>query len=705
MRSLPFALLLASAPSLAWEFTESEPIEMPGDVQGLVAAPMGPRDVVVAMGDDTSWIVDVAHGEVVRSLDRGGRAAVLLDVDGDARDDLVGCGASGLWSVPWAGRYGGEATTYDLRECTEVVVVRANGLSYVVAAGPGWISAFDPSAQGLVRSPEQSIPALEGTPLLAAHNDLVGYAVVGGDTVYEHGPIGMSTFATGGPIGDLAWARRSWTWSLPDTYTVADHTNRQTPVPDVKWLLPSVDQLLVVGDGVSTWLTGDEVEAHATPAGVRHVALAELNGDYCADVIVSDGRAIRGLTGSCTDAVTTLPPAQDTTPQTTQDGPAPGPRLRTPRVQRRRMVMGVEVPSFLGREQVTPLERSRRQQHVVVGSGWAMGATLGPTEVQIPFFPALALGYEFGGPHARFFAGLDSAALFFWILPDGEGGGIHLANATFGATFGSPTLRAGPFITGGLLNYGAGLRAALTPWTAGGSSKGIEARLTVFGPATGEVMILYVWSQPVRGRKAIRNELDPPEPEDETEYPELTRVQARAEPKRPTRAAMPVCGRFSVGAGAAVSLSSTVYSWTHVGANNTVAVGGSPAVALTCDSDFGPKRPLSLFIGMESAPFLRYLLYQGGATGTDRLSHFGTVSVGATVGGERFSIGPMGVAGIWELGGGARTVIGLHTDRQGLRHQIELRAWALYKGAPAGEAFLLYGFSFDPWKKPAFRED
>ena len=62
--------------------------------------------------------------------------------------------------------------------------------------------------------------------------------------------------------------------------------------------------------------------------------------------------------------------------------------------------------------------------------------------------PALSVEFEFGGSRVRGFVGGDSAALFFWVGDRGRG--IHLANLTAGMTFGSPRLRTGPFVTGGI---------------------------------------------------------------------------------------------------------------------------------------------------------------------------------------------------------------------------------------------------------------
>ena len=177
----------------------------------------------------------------------------------------------------------------------------------------------------------------------------------------------------------------------------------------------------------------------------------------------------------------------------------------------------------------------------------------------------------------------------------------------------------------------------------------------------------------------------------------LARISAASKP--PVRSGMPVCGRLTASVGMASALSSTRYSWNFVGSSAPVAFTGSPAVSLSCESGSAPGRVFESFIGMESAPFLRYF-----GTGDSVLHHFGTVSGGLMVGSDTLRAGPIGTAGIWVLGGGARVAAGLHTDRQGLRHVLELRSQMLYQGAPSGHFMLMYGVSFDPWRDPVFRE-
>jgi hypothetical protein len=364
--------------------------------------------------------------------------------------------------------------------------------------------------------------------------------------------------------------------------------------------------------------------------------------------------------------------------------------------------LGVKVPSFLGRRNATAPERLRRQRYVIVGSGWAMGSTLRNVWFQIPFFPALSVGMEGGGPHVRWFVGGDSAALFFWVI-EGGGGGIHLANLSAGVTFGSPRLRAGPFATAGLIAAGAGLRTVFTPWADGWNTfKGVELRLTWFYPATGEVMLLYVWSQPTRSADRPARGL-PSAPVDPV-LPGWTALDVDPEQARADGADLPAyapiregrgrarlgCHRFSAGLGAAVGASSTRFSWEFVGTDVPLTASASPALSLGCESQ---GRRGGLFLSAETAPLFSYL-----TKSDERLHHMGSHSVGWMLGGDAVRVGPIATAGMWVLGGGVRLVARVGRDRHGSDHHLDLRAIGLVPSAPAGQLMVLYGVSFDPWR-------
>jgi len=253
--------------------------------------------------------------------------------------------------------------------------------------------------------------------------------------------------------------------------------------------------------------------------------------------------------------------------------------------------------------------------------------------------------------------------------------GAHLLDLSLGVAAGSPRFRAGPFVTGGLYSVGAGLRAVLTPWRVSPTELGgLEARLTWFTPATGEVMLLYVWSEarraPSQGRRS-------------THLPATGVV-----PGGPI-----VCSRLGAGLGAALSASGTGEAWEFVGSGQPIAVGGSPLVSVSCD--MGGEHAGAM-VSAQIAPLLRYLTGNGQAQ-----HHLGTVSMGWMVGSPGVRFGPVATIGFWEAQAGARAVADVWVDREGLHHRVELRAGLLTSSVGAGEASLAYVVSYDPRGKPS----
>ncbi|MBW1880718.1 MAG: hypothetical protein JRJ84_20370, partial [Deltaproteobacteria bacterium] len=255
-----------------------------------------------------------------------------------------------------------------------------------------------------------------------------------------------------------------------------------------------------------------------------------------------------------------------------------------------------------------------------------------------------------------------------------------------------------------------------TPWDNGDTFKGVEVRLTWFYPSTGEVMVLYVWSQPMRqprhrdgGRRRAR--VSPPpdpvapaaeEPGEEPGEDTTDKKRVRDEPERipvvasgrkaPPRKVpgMVACRRFGASVGVAGGGSSTRYSWEYVGSDMPISPSISPVVALHCETG---GRGLGLLLGLETAPFYSYLTKED-----DRLHHMGSHTLGVMIGGDGFRIGPIASAGIWTLSGGLRAAVRLKQDKQKLTHQLDIRAVLHYPSAPAGQVMLLYGVAFDPWK-------
>jgi hypothetical protein len=326
--------------------------------------------------------------------------------------------------------------------------------------------------------------------------------------------------------------------------------------------------------------------------------------------------------------------------------------------ERRAYVLGTSFPAFVGPEDDGV---GWPRTLTTVGFGWVAGSTLGRGTIQLPMFPALALGTEIGGPTARLYLGLDSAGFFLWTWPaanGGLGGGIHLANLTMGGTFGGSDLAIGPFATAGLINVGAGVRAVWSPFETRNGSSGFEARLTVFRQATGEAMLLYV----SRSSHSMRT--------------------------GGGGAREPFCEEFELAAGASAGVSATRDSWEFVGSSAKWRASGSPALAAACETGGSA----AWLLGAETAPFYTYITPPEG----QRVPHFGSLTVGFSAGGEALRIGPIATAGIWTAGAGARIRLTPFQDRHGQRHGLDVRALALAPFGPSYEVMALYGGWLDP---------
>jgi hypothetical protein len=751
-RLLLLGMLLAPSQAMAWDHEELGPASLPAPVLEVGLVPVeGGHPMVLAMGGQVTWLVDPVEVEDVRTLPIGGRDVALLDVDGNGQRDLLLCGSYGVKAVPWEGHLGGIPVRLTSRYCDAIEVVDSPDGRLVATASED-LTLWAVPGDGTLAERERHDLHFEGRALLAAEGELLAVTAPGATEILEWSPHGQSALATGGPVGGLALGPWGWSWTLPERGLLADMTHRTVPLDGTPGALASGD---LDGDGqrdlavlhptlglvTVVFGAGGLHERLQFTETISSIAMGDVDRDGCDDMVVgmSEPPGITVLhTKTCESSPplaiagpTRTPPAPPVTMRRSSDPESDGdPDARNraesgppladaykppPPTERPPEVLGVEIPWFLGDKAARDAERMRVQQYVIVGSGWAMGGALRNVYLQIPFFPALSVEMEWGGPRLRFFLGGDSAALFLWMTENG--GGIHLANVSTGFTFGSPRLRTGPFATGGLLNFGAGWRTVFTPWDDGDTLKGIEVRLTWFYPSTGEVMVLYVWSQPMRqprtqytgqGRRRTRT-IPPPDPvlsepeepsesvedvaSEKREEEEPARIPVATAGRRNPQRRIPgllACRRFGASVGIAAGGSSTRFSWEYVGSDVPISPSVSPVVAMQCEMG---GRGLGLLLGLESAPFYSYLTKED-----DRLHHMGSHTLGVMIGGDGFRIGPAASAGIWTLSGGLRAAIRLRVDKQKLTHQLDIRAMVHYPSAPAGQVMLLYGVALDPWK-------
>ncbi len=731
--SVAIAALLIAPSAFAWPFEVLPEARLKNEVHGIAVVPDRDGTALLALGESSSWVVEPASGEIVRALSAGGVDATALDLDGDGARELVLCGPAGLVGNRWeSDSYSAVPETLSERPCAALTTLdHVDGVRLVAAGADGAVHTYQPGQGGLTEIEAVHLAArgdttdspLSGEPLLASRRGYLAISMKGRQSVLEHGPTGDSSLATGGPVGGLAPGPRGWTWSLPDRDMVADVTHRVIPVAprpgalamghfdddgerDLVVLHPT-EQLVGI---IPANMRGEAT--HPVPDGIDHLSTGDVDMDGCDDVILGsssygtvgvwrstacmgvpltirrdgdaairdelEGRAtLRGASEEREPLVREPPPAVVQSPATRPpDAPSQATYERPPALPPPPTVFGVEAPKFTGDGPLIDHERLDRQSYVILGTGWVIGGTLGPTRIQIPFFPSLSVEFETGTRRARWFVGGDSAGLFFWAADDGSGG-IHLANLSTGATFGSPRLRTGPFVTAGLYNVGAGLRTVITPWQESRTEfRGLEARLTWFAPRTGQVSLMYVWSEPLRAP----GERD------------LSRLRERAERRaRDPKALRPrgpfACSRINTMAGIALGASSTLPSWEFVGSNVPLAISGSPMLSVACET--GDKG--GLLISAETAPFFNFITKDDA-----RLHHMGSHTFGPMVGGEHFRMGPIGMLGFWTSGAGVRASFDIAKGREGLHHRLDLRALGLYPSAPSGQVMLMYGISYDP---------
>ncbi|MCB9796691.1 MAG: hypothetical protein H6741_28665 [Alphaproteobacteria bacterium] len=338
--------------------------------------------------------------------------------------------------------------------------------------------------------------------------------------------------------------------------------------------------------------------------------------------------------------------------------PAP-PRTLAPPAPEPTWLLGVPMPAFGGSSSFGP-------PRLVVGAGLTVGSMLPPTQIHNGLSPASIAVLEPAGGRVRPFVGRSTAPLFAWIAGN-EGVGLHLRHTELGLTVGSDHLRLGPYAGVGLLGAGVGVRAVLTPWeTRGGALRGVEARLAVYAPRTGQIGVYYVHAIP------------------------LSMPDRRPRPAPPAR---DLCERFSLAVGGAAAASSTALAWEYVGQAQEVQWSGSPALAVACELG---RRGGGLQLGAETAPLMFYRAPTSDGGGDVQLRHYGSLSAGAFVGGDRARIGPVVSAGVWTVGGGLRAVVTPRSSQDGGWHGVELRGMLMAPSAPSAELMVLYHVWFDP---------
>ncbi|MFT6820752.1 MAG: hypothetical protein ACJATT_004580 [Myxococcota bacterium] len=683
-------LFVLSSSALGWEPRREPVIEAPAPVLAVRAVRIDDLDLlIVGMAEQTDFY-DL-EGTLYARVRAGMVDYTLVDVDRDQSKEIVLCGPRGVVVV--------EAQDFTSRvefdhpcDAIEPVVDRREGP--VVAVAAGQIILLEPHPNGLVSL--GVVGNTIGAGRIAAVGDDWVFADTATSTIHLRSPDGDQVMDVGAMIGDVFVGPYGLGWSLPSTGILEDQRGIRwleegTPTRVVSAELDKDSQQDLVATHPSlgqisvTSGTGGGVAFYDVDGTPTSLFARDFDIDGCDDLVVglSDPPGVQVIyTESCTrqPVETPRPAAQDGRPQ---------PRSRKPSPR----LFGIPVPTFQGAASRLPRQRLRLQRHVLFGAGFVGGQTLRQPQFSINAFPALSIELELGSSTVRWFIGGDSAPLFSWVSTRGRG--IHLLNLSTGVTVGSPQLRTGPFVTGGLWSMGAGLRTVWAPWSdRWDATGGIELRLTALRRSTGQIMLMYVWNQPPERSAKTRARLGRPDPTipgwqpviADGERLEYATVDERSPVARAGKAGTqhPRCHRFSLGLGGAVGASLAMNPTTE---EQDLRWSGSPVVSASCEWS---GRSVALFTGVEMAPLFTSARPRGRP-----VRHLASHTLGVMLGGDALRIGPIGTVGIWTLSAGGRASVQLGTTRRGVEHRLEMRGSALAVGT-AGQGIFLYTMGLDP---------
>lgn len=257
------------------------------DLDGMV----GDRRGVVVVGPGRTWLVAPQLDRVLSTWEGGGDAVV---VGPDGR--IFTCGRSGVRQTELTAE-GPQTRPLSDAPCKDIALLEpAGGLQRLVVAGET-VQILSLSATGAPQV-RQLEAELDGWPVLATQGKRLAIVTEGGSTLLEEGPWGTSALATGGKTGGLAMGPGSWVWSLVDDDALMDVTRKRIPVADAPGRLMGGDldgdgvQDLVIthpGSGILGLLPGGQTEElqAAVPVGVHRLALSDIDGDGCDEVMLA----------------------------------------------------------------------------------------------------------------------------------------------------------------------------------------------------------------------------------------------------------------------------------------------------------------------------------------------------------------------------------------------------------------------------------
>jgi hypothetical protein len=614
--------------------------------------------------DGLGHVVDLNDGSVRTTIPGPLVDVAVADVDGDGMADLLVCGPDGLSAVAWASHPSATIEMDDV-PCFGVVVVEADRTLAVALLGDQ-LHRYALGGGGPIKQDAfgQAIPP---TARLKAEGDTL--AVLRQDGLDLWGPDGQQIVRTELPVDSAARSERGWVWTtggvlggatsgdwFPDARGVVtqdlDADGRRTPA-----VLHPASRL--VG-----WQDQASERAEALPFRPRMLAQADVNGDGGEDLVLLGDAAL-------TVILAAGPPPIE---QRMERAFAPAPT---------RSLLGVPVPLFQDTHGTLASGRRPPERAVTGGMGIAAGSALGGGQ-GLGASPIGVVAIEGMERQITPWVGFDTAPFFVQLPADGFVF-WHLAMVSAGASIGNPHLRTGPYASLGILGAGVGLRTLWTPFeTRSGLIHGLEGRMTTFADAGGDVLepvgqvsISYVSSIPMGGKRAFDQRL-----------PGVLPTAANVRSSKPG-----VCRRFGFSLGAVGGGSQTTLSWDFVGSRFPFEIAATPAASAYCESG---SENHGLLVSLDSAPWYRYRIPWGRGLGDTRVAQMGTATLGYALGNDWVRVGPIGTAGIWALGGGARIVLTPLAIKAAGRHGVEARGLLLWPSVGSWEGGIFYTFWMDP---------